>query len=91
MSGLRFALILVAVAALFGVAKISRRVGLRLALLAAFALGLAYGAVKAENAWTGDGLVANAGFMIGTGVVLMIATTIAWAAGGLARPRSGRV
>jgi len=38
---------------------LSRSVGLPLTIMGAVAIGLAYGAIKADNAWDGDGLFAN--------------------------------
>ena len=43
----------------FGLFRSSRAVPLPLMIAGAVALGLAYGAVKADNPWAGDGLSAN--------------------------------
>ncbi len=43
----------------FGLYRLSRAVGLPLTIAAAVALGLIYGAIKADNPWSGDGLVIN--------------------------------
>ena len=43
----------------FGLYRLSRAMGVPLMIAAAIALGLAYGAVKADNPWSGDGLTSN--------------------------------
>ncbi len=53
--------------ALYG---LSRAIGLPLLIAAAVAVGLAYGAVKADQAWTGDGLSANLQLMTISAAVL---------------------
>ena len=51
--------------AVFGIAvpcvlyQASRRIGSPLMIAGAVAIGLAYGALKADHAWAGDGLFAN--------------------------------
>jgi hypothetical protein len=44
-----------------GAYRLSSRIGTL--LLLAVAIGLGYGALKADNPWSGDGLVANLGLM----------------------------
>ncbi len=62
---LRFGLVRLLWLALFGLAipfgayRLSRRIGMRLVLLLAVAIGLGYGALKADNPWNGDGLLGN--------------------------------
>ena len=62
---LKLGVLRVLAASLFGLAipfgfwTLSRAVGLPLLIAAAVALGLAYGAVKADNPWSGDGLAGN--------------------------------
>jgi hypothetical protein len=46
-----------------GVYRLSRLIGAPLLLLLAVAIGLGYGALKADNPWNGDGLAANLGLM----------------------------
>jgi hypothetical protein len=43
----------------YGLYRVSRAVGAPLMVAAAIALGLAYGAIKADNPWSGDGLAIN--------------------------------
>jgi hypothetical protein len=71
----------------FGVYRLSRRIGVCLLMLLAVAIGLGYGALKADNPWNGDGLVGNLGLMAvsalalaayagaSVGAVLLIAKT----------------
>jgi hypothetical protein len=54
-----FAILVVGIAIPFGLYRLSRAVGLPLMIAAAVALGLAYGAIKADNPWSGDGLFQN--------------------------------
>ena len=53
------AILIFGVAIPFGLYRLSRVVGLPLMIGAAIALGLAYGALKADNPWSGDGLARN--------------------------------
>ena len=66
------AAVVIGIAVPFGLYKLSRRVGLRLLLAFALTVGLAYGAVKADNLWNGDGLLGN--------LLLMATSAIAAAA-----------
>jgi hypothetical protein len=54
-----FAILIFGVAIPFGLYRLGRVVGLPLMIAAAIALGLAYGALKADNPWSGDGLAKN--------------------------------
>ena len=57
---LRFlAVLIVFVAAPYGLFKLTRAIGLTVTIAGAVAIGLAYGALKADHAWAGDGLFAN--------------------------------
>jgi hypothetical protein len=57
---LRFLAVLTfGIAVPYGLYRLSRAVGLPLLIGAAIALGLAYGALKADNPWSGDGLAKN--------------------------------
>ncbi len=73
---LKFGLVrLLAVAAFgfavpFGLYKLSRRTGLTVLLVSAVALGLGYGALKADNPWNGDGLFRNLLFMAASALVV---------------------
>ena len=43
----------------YGLYRLSRAIGLPFLIGAAIAVGLAYGALKADNPWSGDGLASN--------------------------------
>ena len=66
-----FAILLLAIAIPFGIHRLSRLVGLWPLLAAAFAAGLAYGALKADNAWSGAGLAGNLLLMAASAFVLV--------------------
>jgi hypothetical protein len=51
--------------------RLSRALGLPILVASAFALGLAYGSVKADHAWTGNGLQANVALMALSALALM--------------------
>jgi hypothetical protein len=74
---LKFGLVQLLVLALFGLVipffafRLSRRIGVRLLLLLAVAIGLGYGALKAENPWFGDGLVGNLTLMAASALALL--------------------
>jgi hypothetical protein len=53
------AILIVGIAIPFGLYRLNRAVGLPVMIAAAIALGLAYGAIKADNPWSGDGLTIN--------------------------------
>ena len=55
----------------FGAYSLSRRTGLPLLLAIAFAIGLGYGAMKADNPWFNSGLIANVVLMGASGVILL--------------------
>ncbi len=57
------AILIFAIAIPFELFRLSRVVGLPLVIGAAIALGLAYGALKADNPWSGDGLAKNLRFV----------------------------
>ena len=54
-----FAILIFGIAIPFGLYRLSRAIGLPLLIGAAIALGLGYGAFKADNPWSGDGLAKN--------------------------------
>jgi hypothetical protein len=43
----------------YGLCRLSRAFGLPLVIAGAMAIGIAYGAIKADNPWAGEGLAAN--------------------------------
>jgi len=55
----------------FGVYRLSRRLGVTLLLILAAALGLSYGAVKADNPWSGDGFLGNLTLMAASALVVL--------------------
>jgi hypothetical protein len=55
----------------FGVHRVSRVIGVRILLVLAVALGLGYGAVKADNPWSGDGLLGNLTLMAASALVAL--------------------
>ena len=54
----------------FGLWRLSRAIGVSLVIVAAVALGLAYGALKADNPWSGDGLAGNLRLMAVSAIAL---------------------
>jgi hypothetical protein len=54
------------------VQAISRRIGTPLLLVLVVAIGLGYGALKADNPWSGDGLDANLLLMATSALVLLV-------------------
>ncbi len=56
----------------YGLHRLGRAIGLPLMIAAAVALGLAYGAIKADNPWSGDGFGSNLRLM---GVSALALTT----------------
>ncbi len=73
----------------FGAYRLSRRIGAPLTLLLGAALGLGYGALKADSPWNGDGLDANLFFMAASALVAAVYIGLAvWAAVAVARAGS---
>ncbi|RBP09699.1 hypothetical protein DFR50_12144 [Roseiarcus fermentans] len=54
----------------YGLYRLSRALGAPLTVAGAVALGLAYGAFKADNPWSGDGLAVNLRIMAVSAAVL---------------------
>ncbi|MBV9905957.1 MAG: hypothetical protein JOY52_00185 [Hyphomicrobiales bacterium] len=83
--GLYPALIIVVfgVVAPFFIFKLGRLIGFAPLLVLAFALGLAYGAVKAEYPWVANGLIGNVAFMAASTLVLVAYAAISYSVGGL--------
>jgi hypothetical protein len=54
----------------YGLYRLSRAVGALAVIVAAVALGLAYGAIKADSPWSGDGLQVNLRLMVVSAAVL---------------------
>ena len=48
-----------------------RRIGLWSLLVAALVIGLGYGAIKADNSWSGHGLLGNLWLMATTGLAVL--------------------
>jgi hypothetical protein len=51
--------------------RLYRRIGLRLLLAAALAVGLGYGALKSEQPWAGHGIVENLALMLASALVVI--------------------
>jgi hypothetical protein len=83
--GLYPALIVVVfgVVAPFFIFKLGRLIGFAALLALAFLIGLAYGAVKAEYHWYGNGLLGNLAFMAASVFFLLLYAAIAYSAGAL--------
>ncbi len=67
----------------FGAYRLSRRIGTPLLLVLAVAVGLGYGALKADNPWNGDGLPGNLLLMATSAVVLLVYVGLAVGAAAL--------
>jgi hypothetical protein len=83
--GLYPALIVVifGVVAPFFIFKLGRFIGFAPLLALAFALGLGYGAVKAEYPWYGNGFIGNLAFMAASAFILLAYAAISYSGGGL--------
>ena len=72
--------------------RLSCRVGLPIMIALAVAVGLAYGAMKADNPWSGDGLGGNLRLMAVSACVLAayvgVSVTVARRAAKSLKPRS---
>jgi hypothetical protein len=55
----------------FALYRLNRLIGLRLLFALAVAVGLGYGAIKADNSWSGQGLVDNA-LLMATSVLVVV-------------------
>jgi hypothetical protein len=55
----------------FLIFRLCRWIGFRLLLALSFFIGLLYGALKAEYAWYGNGILGNAALMAASGLVLI--------------------
>lgn len=64
------AVLILGVALPYGLFRLSRAIGAPLTIAGAVAIGLAYGAIKADNPWSGDGLAANLRVMAISAAVL---------------------
>jgi hypothetical protein len=83
--GLYPALIIVAfgIVAPFFIFKFGRLLGFAPLLVLAFALGLGYGAVKAEYPWVANGLIGNSAFMAASAFLFAVYAAISYSVGGL--------
>lgn len=75
-----FAVLLFGIAVPFAIHRLSRLVGLWPILAVAFAAGLAYGALKADNAWSGAGLADNLLLMAACALVLLAYVVLSFVA-----------
>jgi hypothetical protein len=67
----------------FAAYRLARRIGLRLLLASAPALGLGYGALKSDEPWTGQGVVENLAFMLASALVVVLYIGLSVGAAGL--------
>jgi hypothetical protein len=67
----------------FAAYRLSRRLGLRLLLAFALAVGLGYGALKSDHPWTGQGAVDNVALMLASAAVLAAYIGLSIGAAGL--------
>jgi hypothetical protein len=83
--GLYPALIIVVfgIVAPFFIFKFGRLIGLAPLLVLAFALGLGYGAVKAEYPWVANGLIGNIAFMTASAFLFVVYAAVSYSAGAL--------
>ena len=94
---LRFGFLRLLAALVFGLLvpyalyRLARAIGLPLLIAGAVAVGLAYGAVKADNPWTGDGLAGNLRLMAVSALAIAayvgVSVTVARAAARLGQSR----
>ena len=75
-----FAVVLIVIVIPFAIHRLSRLVGLWPVLAAAVAAGLAYGALKADNAWSGAGLTDNLVLMAASALVLVAYVALSFVA-----------
>ncbi len=66
------AVLVLGIALPYGLYRLSRAVGAPALVAAAVALGLAYGAIKADNPWSGDGLGSNLTLMGVSAAILAV-------------------
>ncbi len=64
------AVLVFGIAVPIGLHRLSRATGVAWLIAAAVALGLLYGAIKADSAWSGDGLIVNLRLMAVCAVIL---------------------
>jgi hypothetical protein len=67
----------------FAVYRLARRLGLRLLIALALAVGLGYGALKSDEPWSGQGLVENVALMLASAVVVVLYIGLSVGAAGL--------
>ncbi len=63
--------------------RLRRRIGLAPVLALGLVLGLGYGALKADDPWSGDGLASNLGLMATSGVAVVAYVAISLGAAAL--------
>ena len=82
----RLAVLIVFVAAPYGLYKLSRAIGFPTTIAGAVAIGLAYGALKADHAWAGDGLFDNLRLMgVSAAALAAYVAVSVWAARAIAK------
>ena len=67
----------------FAAHRLARRIGLRLLIALALAVGLCYGALKSDEPWSGQGLVENLAFMLASALVVAFYIGLSVGAAGL--------
>jgi hypothetical protein len=67
----------------FAAHRLARRIGLRLLIASALAVGLGYGALKSDEPWSGQGLVENLALMLASAVVVALYIGLSVGAAGL--------
>jgi hypothetical protein len=67
----------------FAAYRLARRLGLRLLIALALAVGLGYGALKSDEPWTGQGLVENLALMLASALVMGLYIGLSVGAAGL--------
>ena len=67
----------------FAAHRLARRIGLRLLIALALAVGLGYGALKSDEPWSGQGLVENVALMLASAGAVALYIGLSVGAAGL--------
>ncbi len=67
----------------FAAYRLARRLGFRLLVALALAVGLGYGAIKSEQPWSGQGVVENLALMLASALVVVLYVGLSAGAAGL--------